>query len=152
MRSRSSSRPSPVSAEIWSASRYRFASRRRPSVVDRVDLVHDELDGQIVRPDLAQNRVDGGHLLDELLLGGRAVDDVQDEVGDERLLERRGEALDELVRQAPDEADGVGDEIAPSLLLEAARDRGRASRTAGRATETPASVSALRSVDLPAFV
>ena len=48
---------------------------------------------------------------------------MQDEVGDERLLERRGEALDELVRQAADEADGVGDEVAPALVLEAARRR-----------------------------
>ena len=75
--------------------------------------------GQVGRADLAQDRIDGGDLLDELLLGRRSVDDVQDEVGHERLLERRGEPLDELVRQAADEADGVGDEVAASLLLEA---------------------------------
>ena len=57
------------------------------------------------------------------LLGRRTIDDVQDQVGDERLLERRREALDELVRQAADEADRVGDEIAAALVLEAARRR-----------------------------
>ena len=56
-------------------------------------------------------------------LGRRAVDDVEHEVGDERLLERRGEALDELMRQPPDEADGVGDEVAAAVVLEAARRR-----------------------------
>jgi hypothetical protein len=48
---------------------------------------------------------------------------VQDEIRHERLLECGGEALDQLMRQAADEADGVGDEIAAPFLLEAARDR-----------------------------
>ena len=48
---------------------------------------------------------------------------MENEVGDERLLECRREALDELVGQAADEADGVGDEVATSLVLEAARNR-----------------------------
>ena len=48
---------------------------------------------------------------------------MQDEVGDERLLQRRGEPLDELRRQAADEADGVGDEVALAVVLEAARGR-----------------------------
>ena len=48
---------------------------------------------------------------------------MQDEVGDERLLERRREALDELLRQPADEADRVGDEVAAALVLEAARRR-----------------------------
>ena len=73
--------------------------------------------------DLAQDGVDGGDLLDELLLGRGCVDDVEHEVGDERLLERRREPLDQLMRQPPDEADGVGDEVAAALVLEAARRR-----------------------------
>ena len=93
--------------------------------------------GQVGRADLAQDAVDRGDLLDELLLGRGPVDDVEDEVGDERLLERRREALDELMRQAPDEADGVGDEVAAALVLEAARRPGRASRTGGRAPRRP---------------
>ena len=86
-------------------------------------MLSDELARQLVRADLVEDRVDGGDLLDEPLLGGGRVDDVEHEIGDERLLERRGEALDELVRQAPDEADGVGDEVAAALVLEAARRR-----------------------------
>ncbi len=94
-----------------------------PERVDRVNLVDDELGGQLVRADLAQDVVDGGDLLDEALLGRGSIHDVEDEVGHERLLERRGEALDQLVRQTPDEAHGVGDEIAAALLLEAAGHR-----------------------------
>ena len=48
---------------------------------------------------------------------------MEDEIGHERLLERRGEALHELVRQAADEPDRVGDEVAAPLVLEAARGR-----------------------------
>ena len=62
-------------------------------------------------------------LLDEPVLRLRRVGDVQDEVGDERLLERRGEAFDELMRQPADEADGVGDEVAAAVVLERARRR-----------------------------
>ena len=48
---------------------------------------------------------------------------MEDQVGDERLLERRGEALHELRRQAPDEADRVGHEVALPVVLEPARGR-----------------------------
>ena len=48
---------------------------------------------------------------------------MKDQVGDERLLERRREALDELGRQASDEADGVGDEVPLAVVVEAARRR-----------------------------
>ena len=48
---------------------------------------------------------------------------MQDEVGDERLLERGRKALDQLVGQPPDEADRVGDEVAPAVVLEPARRR-----------------------------
>ena len=70
-----------------------------------------------------QHRVHCGDVLDELLFGRRAVDDVQHQVGDQRLLERRGEALHQLVRQPADEADGIGHEVAAALVLEAARRR-----------------------------
>src|SRR3954465_14267830 len=94
-----------------------------PQRIDGVDLVDHELDRQLGRADLPQDGVDGGDLLDEALLGGGSVDDVEHEIGDEGLLQRRGEALHELVRQTADEADGVGDEVAAALLLEAASDR-----------------------------
>ena len=71
-----------------------------------------------------QHRVDGGDLLLEPARPAtERVDDVEHEVGDERLLERRGEALHELVRQPPDEADRVGDEVAAPVVLESARGR-----------------------------
>ena len=76
---------------------------------------------------------------------------MEHEVGDERLLERRGEALDELMRQPADEADRVGDEVAPPFVLEA-RVVGSSVSNRRLSTETAASVSALRSVDLPTFV
>ena len=70
-----------------------------------------------------QDGVDGrDHLLEPVVRRG-GVDDVEDEVGDERLLERRREALDELRRQPADEADRVGDEVALAVVLEAARRR-----------------------------
>ena len=48
---------------------------------------------------------------------------MEDEVGDERLLERRSEALDELGRQASDEPDRVRHEVALPVVLERARRR-----------------------------
>jgi hypothetical protein len=62
-------------------------------------------------------------LLVEPVLRRRRVGDVQDEIGDERLLQGGREALDQLVGQTADETDGVGDEVAPSVLLEGARGR-----------------------------
>ena len=63
--------------------------------------------------------------------------DVQHQVGDERLLERRREPLDELVRQAADEADGVGDEVAAAVVLEAARRRVERLEEAGSRPRRP---------------
>jgi hypothetical protein len=42
---------------------------------------------------------------------------VHDQVGAHRLLERRLERLDEVVRKLADEADGVGDEVATAVVL-----------------------------------
>ena len=91
--------------------------------VDEVDLVEDELDGQLASTDLRQDAVHGGDRLlhPVVVLGG--VDDVEDEVRQQRLLERGGEALDQLVREAPDEPDRVGHEVAAAVVLEAARGR-----------------------------
>jgi hypothetical protein len=76
---------------------------------------------------------------------------VQDEVGDERLLERGREALDELVRQPADEADGVGDEVAAPSCSKP-RVVGSSVSNSRSSTERSAPVSAFRSVDLPTFV
>ena len=48
---------------------------------------------------------------------------MEHQVGHERLLERRGEPLDELVRQPADEPDRVGHEVAAAVVLERARRR-----------------------------
>jgi succinyl-diaminopimelate desuccinylase len=115
----------PLAGERGDLERVRIPVREPAAAerVDGVDLVHDELDGQLVRADLAQDAVHGGDLLHEELLGSRPVYHMEDEVGHERLLQRRGEPLDELMRQAPNEADRVRDEVAPPLVLEAARRR-----------------------------
>ena len=115
----------PLAGERGDLQRVRVAVRE-PAPAERVegiDLVRDELDGKIVRADLAQDAVHGGDLLDQALLGSRPVDDVEHEIGHERLLERRGESFNELMGQPTHEADGVRDEVAASLVLEAARHR-----------------------------
>jgi hypothetical protein len=55
------------------------------------------------------------------------VEHVDQEIGDDDLLERGLERLDQIVRQAADEADGVGDE---QLLVVGQRElaRGRVER------------------------
>ena len=91
--------------------------------VDRVDLVHHHLERQVVGTDVVQHSSDCRFLLVEALVRCGRVDDEQDEIGDEGLFERRREALHELGGQAADEADGVGHEIAPSVVFERARRR-----------------------------
>ncbi len=48
---------------------------------------------------------------------------MEDEVGYESLLQRRGEAFHQLCRESPDESDGVRHQIAPALVVEGARRR-----------------------------
>ena len=80
--------------------------------IERVDLVQDELDRDVVGADLTEDGRDGTDRLREALFRERGVGHVEDEVGDERLLERCSEALDQLGRQASDEPDRVGHEVA----------------------------------------
>jgi hypothetical protein len=89
--------------------------------VQPVDLVDNSLDGHLPGPDPGQNRLDRRDLVRKHIVGQRAVHDVQDEIRDERLLERRGEALDELRRQTADEADRVGDQVALPVVGEPSR-------------------------------
>ena len=65
----------------------------------------------------------GPTVLVEQLVRRRRVDDVQDQIRDQRLLECRGEAFHELGRQATDETDRVRDQIPAALVLERARGR-----------------------------
>ena len=98
-----------------------------------------------------EDGVDRGNRVVEVLVGGRCVGDVQDEVQREGFLERRREALHELVRKAANESDGVGHEIPPTLVREAPRRRVERSKRRS-STDAEASVSAFRRVDLPVFV
>ena len=91
--------------------------------VEAVDLVDDQLEGDLPRSDLREHRLDRVDLLDEHVLGQRPVDDVEDEIRDERLLERGREPLDQLCREAADEPDRVGHEVALPRVLERARGR-----------------------------
>ena len=69
------------------------------------------------------------------------------------LLERRPERLDQLVRQAAHEADGVGQQHRLAAgQAQPAGASGRASRTAGPRRARRRAVSRFSSVDFPAFV
>ena len=76
-------------------------------LVEQIDLVHHQQPRRGAGADLLEHRVRGRDRVRPLLLGLGAVDDVQDQVGEDRLLERRLEGLDERVRKLADEADGV---------------------------------------------
>ena len=91
--------------------------------VEKIDLVEHELERNVVGPDVDEHRVHGVDRLAKPVLGQRCVGDVQDEVGDERFLERCREALDQLSRKSSDEADRVRDEKLLPVVLERARRR-----------------------------
>src|SRR3954470_24891036 len=92
-------------------------------IVDAVGLVEHEQPRPVARADLVEHALDRAQHLDHLVLGDRRVDDVDDEVGEARLLERRAARVDELVGQLADEADGVGDEVRPPVEAHRARVR-----------------------------
>ena len=114
--------PAPVRAETTTACGSRSRSAGEHHRVGRVGLVdHDQLRHR-VGADLGEHLAHRGDLT--LGVGVRAVDHVQDEVGLGDLLERRAERLDQLVRQVPDEADGVGQRVDPAVARRGAA-RGR---------------------------
>ena len=61
-------------------------------------------------------------------VGVRPIDDVHDQVGFADLLQRRPERLDQLVREMPDEADGVRQRVDPAVE----RGRPASGRVEGR--------------------
>ena len=67
------------------------------------------ISGTLAGPDLGEHLAHRGDLA--LGVGVRAVDDVQQQVGVGDLLQRRAERLDQLVREVPDEPDGVGHRV-----------------------------------------
>ena len=92
-------------------------------VVEGVGLVEHEQARAVAGADLLEDGVDGAQHLVHLDLGHRGVDDVQHEVGDRRLLERRAEGVDQLMGQLADEADGVGQQVGPAVEPRRARAR-----------------------------
>ena len=101
-------------------------------VVDGVDLVEREQPRHLRGADLREHLVDGGEPVEQLVLRHRRVDHVHDQVGLERLLERRGERVDQLVRQLADEADGVGEQVVATADRGTGAWSGRACGRAGR--------------------
>ena len=116
----------------------------RPQPGDRlgrgeVGLVeHDDL-GHVHRArDVREDVPDGRDLA--LGVRVRGVDDVQDQVGVGDLLQRRAERLDELVRQRPDEADGVRERVDAAVDRLGAPD-GRVERGEQRVLDEHAGVA-----------
>ena len=69
-------------------------------VVERVGLVEHQHARAVGRVDLLEHVLDRARHLEQRLLGLARVDDVQHEVGERGLLERRRERVDQLVRAA----------------------------------------------------
>src|SRR5439155_8070372 len=115
----------PLAGQGGHLQRLREAVRQTSAAkgVDRVDLVDHDLERELLRADLAQDCRHGARLFVEPIVRDRRIDDVQDEVRDEGLLERRREPFDELRRQPADETDRVGDEVLAPIVFERASRR-----------------------------
>ena len=79
------------------------------------------------------------------------VEHVREQLGAARLLERRGERVDQLVGQLADEADRVRQQVGPPARR-SVRVVGSSVWNSRSRTPTSAPVSAFSSVDLPALV
>ena len=109
------------------------ASRRRASGSSAVDLVQDELDGNVVGADLGEHRARrrrssrasrSSDSEASATCRTRSATSVSSSVA--------AKPFDELRRQPADEADGVGHEVALAVVLERRASSGRASRRGGR--------------------
>ena len=92
-------------------------------LAQEVDLVEDQQPRLLARADLRQDAVDCLHVGEPPLLRGGGVDHVQDQVGEDGLLERRLESLNQLVGQLFDETDRVGEQVVAAGELEGPRRR-----------------------------
>ena len=129
-----SSSPSPVRADASTASGFAVAAGGgAPPRCSVSTLLSTSRRGISEAPISSSTRLHRGDLAIALLLVGRGVGDVQDEVGEQRLLERRGERGHELVRQLAHEADRVGQEVrAPEVVVGARRRIERLEEAVGR--------------------
>ena len=99
-------------AETSTASRVAPRELGAAIVVDQIGLGEHQQLRHLVGADLVAARPRPRAVIaTQLLLGDGGVDDVQDQVGQARLLERRAERVDELVGKLADEADGVGHQV-----------------------------------------
>ena len=95
-------------AERTTASGYFFSRSLRANGASRSALLKTRMRRDLVEVELGEHLVRG---LDVLVLRVVArVDDVEEQIGVGRLLERRAERGEEILRQIADEADGVGDD------------------------------------------
>ena len=126
----------PGSRRCGPRSAPRRGSGSQPPAADRVDQRRScsarACCGSSSAPISSSTRVARRPAGGQLLLAGRGVGDQQDQVAGQRLLERRREGLDQLVRQLADEPDGVGHQVCAALLVGTRGWSGRASRTGGR--------------------
>ncbi len=120
-------------------------------LVEQVELVEDDQPRRVAHADLLQHSSTARIATARPLLRRGRVDDVEDQVGDHGLLERRLERLDELMRQLADEADRVGEQVVAAVVLEA-RVVGSSVWKSRSPTPTPAPVIGVEQVDFPAFV
>jgi len=88
------------------------------ALVEDVDLVQRQQPGTLGSADLGQHVVHRRQHLAELTLGDGGIRHVHDQVGAHGFLQGRGEGVHQLVRELSDEADGVGQEVAPAAYLE----------------------------------
>ena len=106
--------PRPVRAETTTASGILGAQRRpAPSASARSALLITISSGTSPAP-MSASTVRTA-LIWPTGSGSDAVDHVHQQVGLRRLLQGRGERLDQVVRQVPDEADGVGQGVDPAV-------------------------------------
>jgi len=100
----------------------RFEAGAPRRVVQQVGLVEDE-DPRRVRADHVEHVGDRLLARRDLVHLEACVGHDEDDVGDRRLFQRRGERIDELVRQLADEPDRVGDDVIAVAVAEGARRR-----------------------------
>ena len=122
---RSRSRRAPRRSRRRSRSRRarRSAARARSSASSRSSLLKTSSRGAAPAPISSSTESTAAIASRRRSLGLGGVDDVDDQVGEHRLLERRLERLDELMRELADEADRVGDQVAPPAVPVGARRR-----------------------------
>ena len=144
--------PPPSAAETCTAVGWRNDSSRRRSSSSRSTLLRTSSRGRSPAPISASTSSTAASCSTSSSSGADASATCSDQVGLQRLLERRGERLDQLVRQLADEADGVGQQVACGPQISNERVVGSSVWKRRSRTPTSAPVSAFSSVDLPAFV